>query len=502
MRQDLLESVTRRDGLYLIWCPGQESSLLQWFRDLAQAMSSLGPAVIVDFSRTIPIERPVGASLLDTRLHQGAPDQSDDRTIPWTPQIHLLPTGIFEFPADLEIYRLRNLLVNIQLVREQFRSTIVILPTVWKDSFGALAKNASGILVWPTESLRESTLDEVRHLVHSSPIPVLWLGSDLSKPEQKRLRGSLYPVRQNEAALLAEDLIDARRVHVLRKNPPDSWVPLVHRFWWLAGIILSALAFIVPVTLDAPISLARDMESQKALYSGKPFLQVRFDGNLTAQRMARHSIGRFTALVTAESETHDYLVETLLKNKTDTSGWGSEPGGALTPPAETLLRFYPPDHLFNPRVDSLMPAWKYFTAILSDSAAYVTEYFNETGMGGRRHLGMDIAGHKGTRILAPFSGKAWTTLDDRGGVVIALSNGVDVLLFMHCDQLLYLDGQEVFAGDPLATVGMTGHTTGPHVHLVTGKVRKNGPSSAGPIRYQAVNPVGWVAEYSLRMREK
>ncbi|MCK9182593.1 MAG: peptidoglycan DD-metalloendopeptidase family protein, partial [Fibrobacteraceae bacterium] len=94
-------------------------------------------------------------------------------------------------------------------------------------------------------------------------------------------------------------------------------------------------------------------------------------------------------------------------------------------------------------------------------------------------------------ILAPFSGKAWTFTDERGGVVIGLVHNKRVILFMHCDQLLYLDGQEVMEGDPVATVGTTGHTTGPHVHIVTGIVNKNGTKVLGNVKYNIVNPVTW-----------
>jgi murein DD-endopeptidase MepM/ murein hydrolase activator NlpD len=189
------------------------------------------------------------------------------------------------------------------------------------------------------------------------------------------------------------------------------------------------------------------------------------------------------------------MLETITKNGADTSSWKHEASGILVPKDSATLRFFPPDHIFNAKADSLMPAWSFFVSLLSDSLAYVTEYYNELGVGGRKHMGIDIAGRQGTRILAPFSGKAWTTLDERGGIVIALVNEKSVLLFMHCDQLLYLDGQDVFAGDPLATVGMTGHTTGPHVHFAVGLIEANGPMRAGPVRFRTINPVQWVFQY-------
>ena len=54
-------------------------------------------------------------------------------------------------------------------------------------------------------------------------------------------------------------------------------------------------------------------------------------------------------------------------------------------------------------------------------------------------------------------------------------------LYAHCSQLLVSVGQQVTEGQMIAKIGMTGYTTGPHVHF---EVRLNGVP---------VNPYPYIA---------
>lgn len=507
MHPELLDSVARRDGLHVFWFAAGERPRINWIRQVATQLSSDGPVVLLDFLNILPQLMQARICILDERIHQGSPDRKDDMTSTWEKGIHILPTGVSVFPDAIEHSRLRHLLVNLQLLREQFRHTLVLLPREWNAAFDAIVGASSSWTVFSDTNSHDEVVSTLAQAQRGKQVPFLWVGEPLSPADGKRIgRRPFFASGLREIyespELLALQLREARRFHILQKNPPENWVRVLQRFWWVFGLALASLVFVIPLSLDSPQSLFRDLASEKRLYAGKPFFQFRFNGQVTAQRLAKHAIGRFTSLVPAESEVHDYLVETLRENHQDSLKWTRDAGGALTPPEGTTLRFYPPNQLFNPEADSLMPAWRFFVSMLSDSLAYVTEYYNPTGRGGgRRHAGIDIAGRHGTRILAPFSGKAWTTYDERGGVVIALVHEKSVLLFMHCDQLLYMDGQEVIEGDPLATVGMTGHTTGPHVHFVAGKVSSNGLATAGPVRYNTVDPVRWVFDSAIKLRE-
>lgn len=89
------------------------------------------------------------------------------------------------------------------------------------------------------------------------------------------------------------------------------------------------------------------------------------------------------------------------------------------------------------------------------------------------HTGLDIATSTGTPIQAAASGTV-TFSGYKGSygnmIVITHGNGVQTY-YGHCSKLYVSAGTSVSQGQTIATVGSTGNSTGPHLHL---EVRVNG----------------------------
>lgn len=100
--------------------------------------------------------------------------------------------------------------------------------------------------------------------------------------------------------------------------------------------------------------------------------------------------------------------------------------------------------------------------ITSNYGKRVSPFTGEQGI----HWGIDIAASVGSAIAAPADGVVIFSGAKEGfGNFVMIAHGYGVVTrYGHNAQNLVQPGQRVARGDHIATVGMTGRTTGPHLH--------------------------------------
>ena len=98
------------------------------------------------------------------------------------------------------------------------------------------------------------------------------------------------------------------------------------------------------------------------------------------------------------------------------------------------------------------------------------------------HAGIDIAGERGTDVVAPAQGKVVFS-GNRGplGKSIIIDHGYGVRTqYGHGDDLYVKTGETVQRGQRIATLGNSGRSTGPHLHYVV------------EVKGKAVNPLDYI----------
>ncbi len=110
-------------------------------------------------------------------------------------------------------------------------------------------------------------------------------------------------------------------------------------------------------------------------------------------------------------------------------------------------------------IPSILPAKGY----ISSEYGMRTSPFHNTD---RMHNGIDVAADVGTLIVAPADGvvRYASTYGGYGNFVrIDHGHGIETR-FAHADEMFVKKGDKIERGAPIATIGMTGRTTGPHLH--------------------------------------
>ena len=106
------------------------------------------------------------------------------------------------------------------------------------------------------------------------------------------------------------------------------------------------------------------------------------------------------------------------------------------------------------------------------------------------HSGLDIANAIYTTIVASEDGVVTTAQYQGGyGLLLCVDHGSGVeTYYAHCAEFFVGVGDTVKRGQPIATIGMTGTTTGPHVHY---EVRING-TAVDPLPYISTGEVTFL----------
>ncbi len=498
MQRQVLDYLYAQGELVFAVFPGSPAPC-EALEKFALALNAGASFVVFDFSQKREGNTGIPLKDLFTRILNNDELQS----LEGAKQAGLVFAGFGTF--DITEEHFRTFYHNLQLIKKMVPHTVGILPGDDPTTLDEKILDIAKIVLVGGNSTDEAAafIEDCAPLRKKN---ILWLLEKM--PEKKRFpkcvkairKGSSKDIRKNvkggiegAAEALAECVQWISKEEILKKNPMEGLSRLFRNLFPLFLLVALLVPFIYPTSIETTHSNMRDRIPERNKLSVAPSFDYTFDGKENLRRIARYAIGRFNAVISDDKMIRQYLEETISENGYKGQGW--ESNALAVPPQGTVIKFSRPDNLGKTAADSIGAAWKYWTSILSDSIAYITEFYNERGIGGRKHNGIDLASRKGARILAPFSAKAYTSRDERGGVVIGLVREKDVMLFMHCDQLLYLDGQEVMQGDPIATVGMTGHTTGPHAHVVTGVIDRRGNNRIGNVKYKVINPIAWYYKF-------
>ncbi|MBN1577820.1 MAG: AAA family ATPase [Chitinispirillaceae bacterium] len=471
--------------------------------------------------------------------------------VPVQQGLDLIPAGtaLFKTPSGLQ---LSNLRFNLAICREYYKYIVIDTPSVW-NGLTRLLYLTSNLNLIPvtlnalsTKSLREY-LCNVRNLAHRYPHTRLRIvknevfgrqdskvigktrtmnenrrflenlceqvtftgGSgvsllpqsiifDLEIPESAIVRNaqdegmSVYQYQQYGKVNKAFDEL-AKRVQFVLNSTTG-----VHRRRYAScrietGVLAVACALILfifgahpPI---APGSAPRPIAPQQLVVPSGGVFTHTFGPGESMHKLAKYAICRFRATVPSWHEVNEYIDEVVtIHNLTRRE---NEP--RITEhvvPAGMSITFYPPMKIFNDKESRLVPVYHYFVKLVDDHFAYVTGDWCERGTGGGQpHYGIDVAANRGSRIFAPINGRAVLLTNALAGRTLGIVNDETVLFFCHMDKRFFAEGDNVRQGQVIGTIGMTGRTSGPHVHIGYGiRSQSRGDMKFGNARYRVTDP--------------
>jgi cellulose biosynthesis protein BcsQ len=297
---------------------------------------------------------------------------------------------------------------------------------------------------------------------------------DLEIPESAIIRDaqdegkSVHEFHQYSAVTRAFDEL-ARRVQYVLNSPsprpsttPFSLPAAVPRV--AAGVIAAAVLLF---NLPASNALApRPVAPQQLIESSRQLITHSFSGGESMYKYAKFVICRYRAFVPGPEDIRQYAREVVeVYNRTRIAG-ETRIASIDDIPANVPITFYPPSRIVNPREKQLLPVYEFFMTVTDDPCTYITGDWCDRGMGGGTpHYGIDVAAALGSKIITPIDGTVITKESVSAGHTLGIVREGMILTFSHMDRRFFQSGQYVKKGTAVGTVGLTGQTSGPHVHV-------------------------------------
>jgi len=309
---------------------------------------------------------------------------------------------------------------------------------------------------------------------------------DLEIPESATIRDAQdegIPVQQfhqYSAATRAFDELARRVQYVLNSPLPKGKVAWARQVYGLPGFVPKiAAAVIAAVILGStmpafnPVT-PRPIAPAQLVDPGRHLIMHTFSPGESLSKYAKFVICRYRAFVPGPNEINTYCQETMDDfNRTRIAGEAKIRSIGEIPPNMTIT-FYPPSKIVNPREKQLLPVYEFFMTMVDDTCSYITGDWLERGSGGGTpHYGIDVAAALGSKIITPIDGIVITKDSPSGGHSLGVVKDGTILTFSHMDKRFFSSGTFIKRGTAVGTVGLTGQTTGPHVHVGYGI--KSGP---------------------------
>jgi cellulose biosynthesis protein BcsQ/murein DD-endopeptidase MepM/ murein hydrolase activator NlpD len=301
---------------------------------------------------------------------------------------------------------------------------------------------------------------------------------DLEIPESAIIRDaqdegkSVHEYHQYSAATRAFDELARRVQYVLNSAPPKMKPPLIQRLCVMPAYVprIAAcviIALVLGFNLPASNAIApRPVAPQQLIESSRRLITHTFSGRESMYKYAKFVICRYRAFVPGPQDVRTYSQEVVdVYNRTRISG-ETRITSADEIPANVAITFYPPSRIVNPREKQLLPVYEYFMTVTDDPCSYITGDWCERGTGGGTpHYGIDVAAALGSKIITPIEGTVMIKDSKSAGRTLGVVKEGMILTFSHMDRRFFQSGQIVKKGTAVGTVGMTGQTSGPHVHV-------------------------------------